>query len=339
MRYVSTKELDKCLDRIQRRNELPNRIINIEFRLLLPIVVVGSIVMLLLSKGSFLRFVLLQAAMLVVYLAVSFLLALIVSIASTKRLLRRISGGKSQNKAGQAFYQKYKDYYQLHKNDLCSDKLLEETERLLQAETDPALRFSLDESLLTICGYRLERERVSQCLEDARRDYDPEKNSRFGLLTAEINAAILTGNSKAAYDLLEKNEELTEWQISFLPEGVTDYAIFASICKRVEGDLAAALEYAQAAKALHERGRNILPLGASPTRTEHENYRRAAISLELAGLLFANGREQEARAELDDCDLIIADLKCEVPPLFIKEHQELIESMGPALPEDQEQDC
>ena len=53
-----------------------------------------------------------------------------------------------------------------------------------------------------------------------------------------------------------------------------------------------------------------------------------SISLEKAWALYRTGCREKVMKELDNCDIIIADLKCEVPPLFIKEHQELMAEMS-----------
>ncbi|MBP8594076.1 MAG: hypothetical protein KBI35_06635 [Ruminococcus sp.] len=336
MKYVSPNELDKCLDKIQYRYDLPDRIINTEFKLLLPVVIVGSIINIVASRANFLKFFLFELALLAGYLVIAFTVPFLTSIISGKRLIKRISGGKLQSMTSKAFYEKYGGFVKIHKNDLCSDQITSQAEKLTENETDPALRAVLESCLMVMYGYRLEAEKMQAAHDKCLQDYDPERNTRYDDLVTEINCAILSSNGRRVLELYSANEDFIDHRLGTAPGFVVDYAIAASICKREEGDLVSALEYIEAAQKLHEKARNILPMGVAPTRTESENYRRASISLEKAKLLLANGTAKAAMEELDQCDLIIADLKCDVPPLFIKEHQELMAEISPFMEKNEE---
>ena len=328
MRYRTPEELNASLDRIEKRFRITDRITNIEAKILIPAVVAASILLLSAAKGSILRFLLYMAAFLISYLVIAFMIPLAVMLLSNKSLMKKACGGKLQSRTSSDFYKKYKGFLEKRKNDICSDELTAEAEKLAENESDPALRFILESVLMVIYGYRMENEKMQEVLEKCRKDYDPERNGQFEDLRLEVNFAILTGDEKKVLELNESNPDFAGHLLNYFPENVVDYALSASVCKRAEGDLSGALEYAKCAQKLHERARNILPAGAVPTRTERENYRRAAFSLETAWALYRTGCREKVMKELDNCDLIIADLKCEVPPLFIKEHQELIAEMA-----------
>ena len=328
MKYVSPKELDKCLDRIQHRYDLPNRILNAEFKLLLPVIIAGSVINIMVSESSFLKFFLLELALLVGYLVIAFVIPFATSVISGKCLIRQSAGGKLQDRTTSDFYRKYKSFIEMRKNDLCSDQLTAEAEKLAENESDPALRFILESILMVIYGYRLETEKMQATYDKCLQDYDPERSAKYDDLVTEINFALLNHDSRKMLELYDGNDDFIDHRLSTAPGFVVDYAVAASICKCEQGDFSSALEYIEAAQKLHERARNILPLGAIPKRTESENYRRASISLEKAWALYRTGCREKVMKELDNCDLIIADLKCEVPPLFIKEHQELMAEMS-----------
>ena len=216
-----------------------------------------------------------------------------------------------------------KQYYDLFTSELCSDKALAETERLIKG-SDKKDFSCLSTLTLKVCCLDMrcefdEAEKVIAEIEKLPGKRLIERNEHMVALLDNYSA---TNNDLRYLSVIEEYSDL----LAGMPDRCGTGSALASFLAIAAHEAVINHRYDTALQyydyALEYRNEKNTYSRKSPSNMKI--YNTAALHLDKAAALLKMGDAQAASEELRTADELTAKLTCKIPPIFLKERGELV---------------
>lgn len=330
---ITEKELEELLEKEKNTSGRVTRFMNNIGKVMPPIILIEGIYSSFLhyrfSCSFFLTFLLFILADAVLLILIPMLYGVSIDLKQAKQ-----GGGNLFSAINMMRLSlKYHKLSELVRNEICSDKFIAEIDKSLQTEKNLCsacwLKFMKADALLL-----QDRIPEAELLIEELRSLNTKKTSLFiDLPLLEIDLADKKDDTEAFFmavknhrGYLERRKE-NEFRFALLYTGL------CACSERLKGNFIAALQYIELREKYGEASKSSAVAGNSAPQKETniDTYNRAAFALEKSKCFYFLGEYERASVELDTADMHIADLTCDIPRIYIKEHSEFLPKLHEKL--------
>lgn len=331
---ITEDELKILFEKEKKNYGAANRIFNTLGKAVPPIVLIEGIYTLFLkykfSCGFFLTFFLFLLADLVLLLLIPITCLFISCIQQVKQNGGNFISAKNMTRLSL----KYQKLSKLHADEICSDKYIAEIDKCLQTEKNRCsacwLR-SMKAHALIMQNRISEAENI---IAEHRSYINKTIALFFDIPLLEIDCADKKNDAGAFFTAIEVHHSYLERRKKNEFGFALSYTVLCSCAEFFKGNFSDTLHYIELREKYEEASR-ISAAAANAVSQKVTNlytYNRAAFALSKAKCLYYLGEYKRASAELDTADAHIADLTCDIPNIYIKEHREFLSMLREKFP-------
>lgn len=321
---ISKERLDRAFFRYDS-NRFSDKLMGVIKFSFIPLCIIEGIAAVLLTyKQSLILTLLLFCGFIILDIIAAFIFGIVAIYGMAFIHIIRNSGGISGGIKGYKSAKRVKAYNHLFRNEICSDKVLAEAQRL--AETADKQSFDYFSSLthLVCChSMRCEFDEAEAAFAELKTLPKNEYIYRNDFFIAAIEYSTLTHNDELFREAVTDCSDVIEkWADGDAASVITLLSVAAHEQKLL-GDYETALLYLD--WSLIYRIKQDKPSNgtAPPAVTNLKRYNTASIHLDIAECHAMLGDTDKARGELEMADNMVSELSCGVPPTFVKERERI----------------
>lgn len=330
---ITEDELKILFEKEKKNHGAANRLLNTLGKAVPPIVLIEGIYTLFLkykfSYSFFLTFFLFLLADLVLLLMIPITCVFISCIKQVKQ-----NGGNFFSAINMTRLSlKYQKLNKLHADEICSDKYIAEIDRLLQAEKNNCSACWL-RSMKAFALFMQNRISEAEIIIAEQRSRITKKTELFiDLPLLEIDCADKKNDAEAFFAAIEAHHSYLELRKANEFNFALAYATICSNAEFFKKNYGNSLHYIELHEKYEESSGTLAAASSVPRKeTNIHIYNRAAYALAKAKCYYFLGEYERASAELDTADVHIADLTCDIPNIYIKEHREILSMLREKFP-------
>lgn len=330
---ITEKELEELLEKEKKTSGRVTRFMNNVGKVMPPIILIEGIYASFLhyrfSCSFFLTFLLFILADAVLLILIPMLYGVSIDLKQAKQ-----GGGNLFSAINMMRLSlKYHKLSELVRNEICSDKFIAEIDKSLQTEKNLCsacwLKYMKASALLL-----QDKIPEAELLIEELRSLNTKKTALFiDLPLLEIDLADKKDDMDAYFTAIKNHRGYLERRKKNEFRFALLYTSLCAYNERLKGNFIYALQYIELREKYNEASRASAAAGnaAPPKESNLYTYNRAAYALEKAKCFYFLGEYERASVELDTADLHIADLTCDIPRIYIKEHSEFLSKIHEKL--------
>lgn len=330
MLNITENELDMLLEKEKLSSTLITVLNNAANKFFLPIIIIeiAASIFIEFATGTnafliFLLFILADAALL-------FLIPLFIIFREYAKKIKKISGSFKDSITLTRFSIKYGSLLNLHTKEICSDKYISAIDKKLEEEKNHKFLASLNSMKASALYMQVRFAEADLIVEELRSKIEIIGSVFTDIPMHDIISSMRKNDDRAFIRAIEKHKDYVERQKNISLSSGIRYAYICAYEHHISNDNANTLKYIEMAEKYNNAYYKLLSEQNTQPYKESNTmrYNRAARKLEKANYLYHLGRYAEAEESLEASETIIAELECKIPPIFKKEHNELLESLS-----------
>ena len=330
---ITNEELEKQIEKEKKEADFPNKYGAKIGSLIVPVSIVIFIILLFIHTNFLIRLLILVMIQLFLCLVIPFGLIFIKTIVS----LRNANFGKLDISLIRASA-KNKHLHEMVKDEICSDKLIEACDKTIASSDNEKYIYSIKGIKLNSLSLQCRFDEARAVLAERAALKDKCIQYRAEYLLSAIDLANSERDDDSFIKLLNEADDILE---CIKKRGLSGmYIILLFLSKREDcfGNYSKALEYIEMARKCREaKAENDASIYKNKPKPNLEKCIDAELLLDKAYVLCNLGDPSAAMEDVEDADLIISELSCDIPPLYTREHEEvmrLIKKNSAAIPTD-----
>lgn len=239
---------------------------------------------------------------------------------------RKTEGGLNSIRLNR-FAKKYKKLFFLKSTEIASDRYLSYLCSVIPAEKNKFNRFSLLCSKMYAHIARLEVENAYQTLQELERTFDPKVHYQLDFVYAKLSYAMQFCSYDEFKRLCDDNPALYKDSLRKY-ESILGYASLNVHDLRQTGRYMEAID--QLDSFLDFMKLDLDPANVlEPKKLNNKIYTYAHLLLDKAAMYFAAGDRDKCLDYVNESDKYTQMITCELPPLFLKDHKDIMMMLYP----------
>ncbi|MDD6060187.1 MAG: hypothetical protein PUB97_07380 [Ruminococcus sp.] len=326
MMNITEKELDILVKKEKKPDNLITIFNNAVGKFFFPIIVIEIVASIFIEFVTDINVILIFLLFIIADAALLFLIPLFIIFRDSEKLIRKIGGNFKDSITLTRFSIKYGSLQILFANEICSDKYISAIDKKLEEEKNHKFLASLNSMKVSALYMQVRFTEADLIVEELRSKIETVGTVFTDIPMHDIISSMRKNDDRAFIRAIEKHKDYIEQQKNISLTYGINYAFICAYEHHISNDNANALRYIELAEKYNNVYYKILSERSKPYKESNTmRYNRAAYKLEKANYLYHLGRYAEA---LEASETIIAELECEIPPIFKKEYNELLESLS-----------
>lgn len=327
---ITEKELDILVEKEKKSDNLITIFNNAVGKFFFPIIVIEIVASIFIEFVTDINVILIFLLFILADSALLFLIPLFFIFRDSVKVIRKIGGNFKDSITLTSFSIKYGSLQILHANEICSDKYISAIDQKLEEEKKHKFLASLNSMKASALYMQVRFTEADIIVEELRSKIETVGSVFTDIPMHDIISSMRKNDDRAFIRAIEKHKDYIEQQKNISLTYGINYAFICAYEHHISNDNANALRYIELAEKYNNVYYKILSERSTKPYKESNTmrYNRAAYKLEKANYLYHLGRYAEAEESLEASETIIAELECEIPPIFKKEHNQLLESLS-----------
>ena len=320
---VTQKDAEKALEEYRKESEMPTKLGGIIGSKLGPVLIAVIILLILLPIKLIYKFLILIGFILVI-----FLIPLVIIFIHYSAKIKHTYHGKNKLRYTLSALRNRK-FFELFKNEICSDNLLNACDRVIASETLENYRISIMSVKCSMLSLRRRFTEAHEVLDEMRTVKADDAVRQNEIASAELLLSASEDRKEDFLNLLDKYEPWIEQIKNRDINGLISAALLVNTRDTFLGNYSEALESARIIRFLRDNQKQMSKDNQIkiPT-TNYDVFQTASLSLAMAECFLGMGDIDSARSELDAADLEISALTCDIPDSYVYNHEKLIAEIG-----------
>lgn len=208
------------------------------------------------------------------------------------------------------------------RNDLCSDRILSFTEKLIEGEKASFSRLALYSEKLSIHNMRCEHDKAYECLEMMKLENE-KSGGKFSdhVYMSELSYYGTTENGAEYIRVFDENREDLKTAVENGAADMCAAAAYLSCYEAFKGNYRQAIEYSELGAGCRERLREIN--NNQQPLDNRDIYSQSASLSSRARYYAAMGEPETAAVYLENARKEADKLTCEIPPILLEEFRQV----------------